>query len=420
MSNNNTENRPFDTLLSNILKEKVDINTLDARKKLHRDAFLAAIVERPILLSRIKNNQAGELLEFAIEENYKYFVHLSRAQYTDELAQRYMWGRLNDVDKQDAKAANVNSPTKIIVQKSGSNKVLLTLAHVTPDGEELSYFDNELNLPLSLKSNIRLVLKINNAIKLIDKLDTHITHLGEKRIKVTITDLVLSHFRSYLSKYIAQNNLGYYKLITVLDEVAEGFKNKMNEILGEYGIVVNEFMIKKIAIPTYIQTEIENLDFNLRQRRIKLEEEAKLAQLSLSNYEAKLAIQSKYPVADMPLTEYEKDEALARYLEKNGVVKSKNVDHSIKLAGTTEVRDSIIEKKRDNMPDDPAPVNLFRRVFCIATGAALLISVLLPGAARFIALGVVFGVAGTIAAFNTEKFKNPEVKNNSNEEANHE
>ena len=265
-------------IVPELVQGTLDINLLDLRRSNQRKAFLQAIKERRALLAKINSENAPAFLGLAIDENFEYFVQLNRAQYTNGLAQKYLWGRLTKGDKGGKKG--VKEFSNISVAKSLDERIVFSYSYVTPDGEELFYYDKELAIPLAMKSSIKLSIKLVDALALIEKLDTHITQLGENKIKTTINDLVANRYKVYLSEFIAKNEIGYYTLCTAVGSLEEGFKEALNEVLAEYGLVATEFYVKKLAIPAHMQQQIEDLEFKIRQRRTEVEADAEFSKLS--------------------------------------------------------------------------------------------------------------------------------------------
>ena len=403
------DKKTVDNLARDLTQERISVSSLNITKINHRYAFLKAIKERPALLAKINGENAEKLLERAITENFEYFVHLDRNQYTDRLAQAYMWGRLTDSDDKKAKRTDDHRDDQgIVVQKSIDEKILFTYSYVTGEGEELSYYDSELELPLSLKSSIKLVLKLNDAIALINTLDTHIAHLGEQKIKSTITDIVSGRYNAYLSEYISENKIGYYQLCNSVEKLERGLGERLAEALLPYGITVSELYIRKIAIPKDIQNKVEDLAFSIRQKRAMAKADADLAKMSLDSYESKLELAKKYPETELALTEHEKDRALDRYLEKNGKESEQTVDHHITLKKGSEKTDAPIKIAEDVKPNEPRKANIFLLLFIIGAVILAIISFGILSESTgigLIALGASVGILGVIAAFNTDRFR---------------
>ena len=403
----NIDNRPIKNLIEDLEQGTLDVNQLNLARANHREAFRQALIKRPALLTKVSSANEKHFFTFAIKENPNYFVHLDKSQYTNELAQIYIFERLTD--SAIGKKADENVATAdILVQKSFDDKAVFTYSYLTPEGDELYYFDPELQVPVSLKSSIMITLKLENAVELIDKLDTHITQLGEKKIKSVITGTVANQYKSYLNQYIKDNNMGYYTLCTSLSEVQKGFKKVIANAFADYGITVSEFVIKKIAIPRDIQFKLEDQAFKIRQRRADIEADNEFAKLSLESYEAKLAVMQKYPNAELTLTEYEKDLALKRYLTKTGRLHEDEVDHSIKISQKKPQADFTVEKREDIIPDIPVKPNIFLRGFVWACALAFLISVIVMAnnfGAGMIVFGIMIAILGIVAGFNEEKFE---------------
>ena len=394
------EGRTVESLVLDLVQGSLDVNALNLAISNHREAFLQALKERPALLTKVSKVNEAHFFTLAIQKNPEYFIHLKRGQYTDKLAQIFLFDRIS-------KTAPEKSSQTILVRKSLDDKVVFTLSYLSSEDDELYYLDKELQVPVSLRSNIILTLKLDNAVDLIDKLDTHITQLGEQKIKSVILDIVANQYKTYLNSYITEKKIGYYTLCTSLNDVEDGFVKYIAKIFAPYGISVSDFVIKNIAIPKDIQNKLEDQAFKIRQRRSDVEADAEFAKLSLESYEAKLAIHSKYPNSEVSLTEYEKDLALKRYLTKVGRTVKENVDHTINISRKALRADSTINKPEDIIPDIPTKVNVFRRNFIILSVLAAIISLIViasnPGAG-LIVLGVSILIFGLVAAFNVERF----------------
>ena len=402
----NLDRMTADVLSDKLVQENVNINDLDIKRQNQREAFLAAIKKRKALLTKIEGEGAEEKLKLAITENHEYFVQLNREQYTDSLAQTYIRGRLKS-DSAKNKKAGVKTNDGITLQKSLDEKNVFNYTYATPDGDELFYYDNEIEIPLALKSSIKVSLKLVDAIAFIDKVDTHITQLGEKKIKSVINDTIANLYKSFLSEYISKNNVGYYTLCSSLGKVEGEFSALLGNEFAPYGINVTAFFIKKIAIPSDIQHKIEDMAFKLRQRRVEVEADAEFAKLSLETYESKLALHAKYPDAEITLSEYEKDNALHRYLEKNGILRKDELDHSIELKRVAIASDEALKKDDDIIPTPTEQPNSFKKIFFTLLAIFSIISIIVTfnaAQAGLIMLAIVVAIFGIVASFNTDKF----------------
>ena len=403
----NFDNVPIETLVQELISEVEDVNRLNLFKQNQRTAFLEAIKKRPKLLQNVKGLNAEHFLTVAINANYKNFTYLKREQYSDKLAQIFLYKRLENQDITDKNE-------KLIIQKSFDDRIIFNYMYSTIEGDELYYFDKELGVPASLKSGLKVSIKVVDAVALIEKLDTHITQLGANKICSTLTDIITSRYKACLNDYIAMNDVGYYTLCASSSILEGEIKEKMSEVFKEYGIIVSELTIQKLAIPKDIQYKLEDQAFQIRKKRADIEADAEFAEISLKNYEEKLAIEEKYPNAQHTLTEYEKDLALQRFLIKNGIQREQDIDHSIKLSQKEDKKDAAIAQKADVIPEVPQKKNVFKIVYFVFLALFLTISFILMGAvgigAGFIMLGITIIVFGLIAAFMHEKFKKQKVE----------
>ena len=407
------ERKSLEELIQALYQEEIDINELNISKAKQREAFWAVIEKRPALLAKVKAENAEHLLKFALEKNPFLFVYLARTQYTDAFAQIFLYGRLTEETRAGKRRAEAKSDLKTVVQKSFDDKIVLSYAYATPDGEEVCYFDKDLQLPLSFKASAKISLKIVDAIKFIEKMDTHVTQLGEVKIKTAMLDLINSRFMAYMTEYVAKKVEGYYALCASVRDVEEGFVNETKKIFAAYGVEISEFIIKQFAIPQDVRNKIEGLAFDLRQRKVQIQADAELARISLESYEAKLAIESKYPDAETSLTEYEKDLALKRYLKKIGVKEKSEVNLSVDIAQTALDTDGAIEKSTDVAPEINPKKNKFRIGFillAVLCGIWCFTMLFMNLSAGLILTGVCLGVFGVVAAFCEDKLKDEKVE----------
>ena len=399
---NSLEKMTVEAIVQGLVAGTVDVNEVNVAKRNQRDAFLSAIKQRPNLLAKVKDENSDVLLPLAIRNDHTYLVYINRDQYTDALVQAFIFKRFDERNDKKGTFEKRN----FIVQKSLDNKAVFNYCYTTADGEELYYNDKEFGIPTSIKSSFNIALKLVDAVKLVDKLDTHITQLGAEKIKNSIEQIVSTSYRIYLNKIIHEQEISYYNLCDSFDKIKTEFTELINTKLCDYGIVVSDFNMGKIAIPKDMQRKIENLAFQLRQRRADDEANSEMARASLDNYEHKLSIQSKYPDAPYTLTEYEKDMALKRYLMKIGRGVEDTVDSSIEINQTARRVDAQISKEDDIVPDIPVPKNKFRTNFIIMAVAAVVLSLIVMASnsgAGLIMLGAFVGIFGTVAAVCYDK-----------------
>ena len=404
-------------LLQDLLCDRVNINDLSLMYENQRYAFFTAIEERPNILSKVAVANANNLLVPAIEKDPVNFIYLKKEQYTDETAQIYLAYRLSlnkeGCDNFEGAETVQNKDNGFSLHKSVDDKVVLNYNYMTPNGEEIYYFDNELQIPISIKTNFKISLKIKNAATFIEKFDMHASQLGRNKIENVVGSVLENQFRAIFTSYIDRNKIGYYTLCATISIFENELQNKLKAVFAPYGIEVSNVLISKFAIPNSIQERIEDQAFELRQIKAEMYANHDLAKKSLENYEIKLAIENRYPDAERSLTEYEKDMALKRYMLKNGQISKESIDRTIFMKRKVEQADKIIEKEQDGVMYFPQSKNSFKRgyfgwlIIClILNGLLALYNV--EYALLFAAFNVL--LFGLIALFGGKKFQNPKPK----------
>ena len=408
----NLNKRPAEELKQDLIFERVDVNDLNLTQKNQRDAFLSAIKERPNLLTKVKQENAMHYLKPAIETDPINFVYLEKRQYNDELAEIYLSYRL-DTKNESRSVNNAESSKWFTTHNSVDGKLILNYNYVTPNGEELYYYDNELQVPVSIKSNFKISLKVNHALTFIEKIDMHVTQLGKSKVESIIADLLDNQYRSVLSNYISKRKIGYYTLCTSINDFENELQNKLESVYKPYGIEVVDVIVRRFAIPKAIQDQIEDQAFEIRQLKADMNANHELAKKSLENYEAKLAIEQKYPDTEHTLTEYEKDLALKRYLVKTGQLSKEAIDRNINIKRQLENKDSVISKEKDIVPTIPPKKNPFKTGYFWLLIISLIINFIVLGndtAGGLIFLGINVAIFGSIATIFYEKFKTEKVQ----------
>ena len=404
----NIEKTSVESLTSMLIQGKLDVNALNLAYANQRTAFVNAIQQRPHLLEKISKANLEHFIPVAFKESPEYFLYLKKEQYTDSFVQTYLLWRLEKNDKAQ-KANNAPAQKDFFFQKSFDGNLIFQYNYTSSEDDRLYYADKELQVPLSIKSSFKINLKLVDALDFLRKLDIDVAAIGENKIKTALTDLLNAKYKAFLYDFICKNDLGYYSLCVSVSELEESFKKEIAGDLKEYGLEVRDFIIKAFAIPKEIQNKIEDLAFQLRQQRAEADASSALAKIALDNYESKLIIEEKHPSATHSLTEYEKDQALKRYLIKNGRFVEEEVDRSIKIKQNVETQDVSLEKDEDVVPEIEPKKNTFKRGFFTLLLLSLFISLIVlftEGAGvGCIMLGVTTLIFGLVAAFNREKFK---------------
>ena len=388
----NFDKMTAEAMIAELSSGKINVNELDLHKTTQREAFKEILIKRPNILKEVAKENCEHFIKFALDIDPRYFIYLKPEQYTDEFAQMYLAKRFEESER---RGSNEQRSLPVVIQKSLDNKMIFSYSYATEEGGELYYLDPELKVPVSIKSSFKISIKLVNAVMLINKLDINIAQLGAQTIYSTITELIVGAYNSYLNSYIKEKNVGYYTLCSSFDDIADGFTQKLNKKLDQFGLIVCNFKLSNLAIPKEIQYKLEDQAFAIRKHKADVEADAEMAKISLEGYEAKLAIQQKYPDADHSLTEYEKDLALKRYLVKNGRHSEISLDHNIEIDRKGVVADAALNKKADVIPEiAPKSGGNGALIATIIIGSILT----LIGFASGVAMGVIFMVATIVTA----------------------
>ena len=410
----NIDKLSTEVLVQDLILEQVDVNDLNLAKLNQRTAFLQALQTRPAILTKVKASNSEHFLNFAINENKELFIYLEKSQYTDTLAQMFLKHRLKkDIEKRRRDYHGENKQQGFSIVGSLDEKIVFNYSHTTPQDDQFYYFDSDFQIPISVRVSIKASLKLNNAVTLINKLDTDVKELGENKIIGMFDETIVTMFKTFFNAYINKQKVSFYALCANLQEIEKDFKKELNDVFKAYGIEVCNFVIKKIAIPDDLQKKIEDLAFQIRQRRADIEADSEFAKKSLEIYEQKLAVEDKYPNSTPALTEYEKDLALKRYLIKQGRMKTEELDHTINLKQELQKTDDELKKKDDIVPEIKAKKNTFKIVFITMLIISAVLSTFILAfnlAVGFFCLAAVNTIFGCLAAFKHDKFKNQEIE----------
>lgn len=406
----NIKTMTVESLTDALVHGTISMNEVGIDTENQRQALLAAVEKRNALLKALDGEDAEKKLKYILskDKNYKLFVQLTEEQYTDTLAQIYLYGRMSEVN-----FAITGDNYQLNIGKSFDGKIILTYTYVTGSDEAVHYMDSELGLPLSIKSGLKLVLKVDDGIMLIKSLDTSVLQLGPKKINAVLFDTLVSRYRAYFAEYISEKKVGYYTMCSTLCDIQSSIMAKLGGAYAPFGISVSELVIRKMAIPEDIKNKVEELAFRIRQRHAETEANAELAGISLRSYEEKLAIQAKYPDIEPSLTEYEKDLALQRYLAKVGRAEEEEIDHEISISGKVDATDASIVKQIDVVPEEKK-YNTFKIGYIATLALSIFIAFIVMSSnlgAGLIMLAVVAAIFGAVAAFNIERFSSQAEKN---------
>lgn len=309
----------INTAVQNILEGKEDFLALDFSSAQGREIALRCLNSKQLLCRRLSVSKPAQLevLKQWVEQKHENILILNVEQRTKELVDIYLekkfrkqlddWARSEEKEPLEESVSIIHSYTK---------QQLICYDYETKKGEIVSYFDEPLGIPVKLKTEANVKLKLLDALKLVKKIDIEL-----ERVDLTITiDLInnifVENLRAALLEIIDGDQVSYYDLPKHYGDIRELLAEKLQAAYTKCGLSVAELKIKDISLMNNIDEHLENQYFNLaRTARVK-EFEYKQEEQSLKLYEKKAKIHATYPDFQLGLTEAEKDLALERYLKR--------------------------------------------------------------------------------------------------------
>ena len=281
------------------------------------------------------------------------FLNLTPEQYDEEMANKFLYNVLVKSYKQNVKSKD----NEQFISRSYDESLVLSILYQTHDGEQIYYYDNQLEVPTFLIANIQFSFKVNSAISLFRKLDTSLTMIGYNKVVNELTRWVNVAYRQAIHTFISNEKLDVYKLTGLYGEIENELYNELNKILEGSGLSVYRINVNKINIPENTYKLLEKQSLELVNEKNRRNNELEYEKMSLENYALKAEIHSRNPGFELTLTEAEKDFALKRYITKHDVdtnkVRKEISSSTNELADRkVKVADTKIEKPTDST--DPA------------------------------------------------------------------
>lgn len=381
-------------IVKKIAKGDIAINNLDTNSKVHQNAVFEYLKAFPSKVNSLETKNEIEFLKKIIgsQEGYKLFVNLDNTKHTSELAELYLHERLKE-DMSVLISKNKNDMS-LIIRKSYDGRLVFTVPYKTLNGEEVNYFDNELQMPAPLISNVQFSIKLDDALIFFRKLDIAVSLLGLNSVYTELRTLINKIYRDVLFETVNNKDSNYYKLTNEYLVIESKVSEKLNECLINYGMSVTGITILDICIPNSAKNTLENDYFNARRIKIENESRIEYEKKSLELYEKKAEIHSKYPGFNETLTEAEKDNAFRRYAYKDN---PKDISVTIKNQKQEDnkysLSDEEIEKGIDIVPLIKAKKNI-KLFVCIALSVIAIVFIIIGGPIGFIGCGISLGIMG--------------------------
>ncbi len=299
-------NATEDFLYNSLIDGKIKIKDLNADYANHKKAVFRYAKVKPSILKSFASETELKFLKYIIETDKEFFIYLKPEQYSEGIASMYLYDRIKN---------NKNTPATFL-SKNFIKQTIINLDYDTCDGEEIIYYDNDLETTTFLFSKLSAVFKIIDTVKFLQYIDVAIENVGYNCVKQNLTELLVKVFQKIAIKLVHEDKIGIYKLNSMHAEIENDILNKLNESLNEKGVVVEKVNIRKLSVSEATSKLIEIQDLEILSVRKKKKAEAEYEKLALENYAKKAEIHSQNPNYEIGLTEAEKDLALDRYIKK--------------------------------------------------------------------------------------------------------
>lgn len=297
----------YENVYNWLIEGKIKINDLNFNKAIHKRAAFAYIKDKPSYLQELKTENEKEFLRyFIIKNDYKLFAYLKPEQYEEELAKCYLENRLKN-DKDTASG---------FLRKSFDESIVFSMYYDTRNGEQIFYYDKDIETTTFLVSKFEISLKVKSVIQLFKKLDISISMFGYNALFNELMCWINKEYRKTVIKFITTKEVGVYKINALYDDIEKETIKALNNTLADAGIEVQKMSIQKLSISENIAKILEKEGLERFREKIKREAELEYEKQALENYAKKAKIHKDNPDFELTLTEAEKDFALDRYITK--------------------------------------------------------------------------------------------------------
>ena len=285
------------------------IDSFDPEKAAHRTAVLKYLQSKPSKIKELRTVTENAFLKYCLEKDYKLFIYLSPAQRTEEFAKEFLEKKILSEEKREPG----------FFKKSFDESFVLNVGYQTCDGEQIFYYDEELQLSTFLVAKLNVAFKVESVLEFFKKLDVSVCMVGYNGIYQELQTWVKNAYRKAINDFIFAKQISVYKTNSIYDEIEESIAEILGESLEGSGISVHKVNVAKISVTDTMQKILENQSLELMKDQRKRDAEIAYEKKALENYAQKAEIHAKNPEFALTLTEAEKDFALSRYITKHDV-----------------------------------------------------------------------------------------------------
>ena len=331
------------TLVDYLKSEKITLNDLEPKNNNHIQAALDYFRDNRSRVAEFKTEIEYQFLCELIKKDYTFFAYLDPKQYRDDIAQLFIIELLKDPKFEK------DSEPLIRTYLSYDKKIVIPYDYQTQKGDEIYYFDSELQVPASLVSSFKSTVKIENPVEFIKMLDVDVKSLQPAIILNKLYYIFNTSFRKVLFDTVGKEGVGYYKATNSIVEIEKRTIAEINEKFDKKCAVASSLAINKIEVDREVRDKIENEFFELRKKRINIDEELKYQKDSMELFAKKLELLNKYSAPKDMLTEAEKDKAFDRYAKKGVLATPSNLPASQLTEKVDEEIEDGIELEADKI-----------------------------------------------------------------------
>ena len=409
MNENNTQiAESTKSLAQPFLEGKKDFLTLKFNESKDRKVALYCLGQKKSFLDKLNKTEPQHLalLTAWVMEDFSNYIHIYKKNLsTPALLELYLYSKFKNTNPENS---------GIVLLRSLKKRPLICYRYKTKKGETISYMDSALNVPTLLTVTADVKFKVVDPERLIEYVDYDITIIDLSTTVDRINGIVNKVIRDTLLKCIVDNKLNYYELPQHYSELNEQLADNLEVDLSEMGVEPVSVSILDISIPNNTSELFEKQNFAIAEAERAKKYEYRIEGLALDLYEKKAEIHSKYPEFPVSLTEAEKDFALNRYLNRNGIDTTLSTEIAKKkLEAQREQGSGTVTNAKDNKPIKPVKPNIsnsfkkgfFGLFFLLLVASCLVCIGSVPGG--LIAIGVTVFIFGAIAVV-----KLPDLKTN--------
>ena len=309
-----------------LIADKISVGDLEPKNRNHVKAVLDFFTKMPSRMKELSTEVEYKFLYEVIKKDFTLFVNLDKKQYRDDIAQLFLMGVLKDpANKINRLAKNeINHD----VYHSYDEKIAISYDYVTRKGDELYYFDNELKVPASLISKFKVIIRVEDNVEFVKMLDVSVRDFCAAIVYNRLYYIFNTSFRKVLFDMVTKEGVGYYKVTNSILDIERAAIEEINSRFFKGCAVVTSFAVKRIEVDREVRDKMESEFFELRKKRINIDEELKYQKDSMELLAKKLELLNKYSAPKDMLTEAEKDKAFDRYARKGRIVATEGLSNS--------------------------------------------------------------------------------------------